>query len=38
MELLNIGDMVKFYVRGIYDDVPTGAILKVIKKNSTPIF
>lgn len=28
MELLNVGDMVKFYIRGVYDDVPTGAILK----------
>ena len=38
MELLNIGDMVKFYIRGVYDDVPTGAILKVIKRKPTPHF
>jgi len=32
MELLSIGDYVKFYIRGIHDGVPTGAILKVLKK------
>ena len=29
---LNMGDLVKFYVRGIHDGVPTGAILKVLKR------
>lgn len=38
MELLNVGDMVKFYIRGVYDDVPTGAILKVIKRKPMPHF
>lgn len=32
MEPLNMGDLVKFYVRGIHDGVPTGAILKVLKR------
>jgi len=32
MEPLGVGDYVKFYVRGIHDGVPTGAILKVLKK------
>ena len=32
MEVLNMGDLVKFYVRGIHDGVPTGAILKVLKR------
>lgn len=36
MELMGPGDFVKFYVRGIYDGVPTGAILKVLKKKTVP--
>jgi len=32
MELMEVGDYVKFYIRAIYDGVPTGAILKIIKK------
>lgn len=36
MELMGPGDYVKFYVRAIYDGVPTGAILKVLKKKTTP--
>lgn len=32
MEPLNMGDLVKFYVRGIHNSVPTGAILKVLKR------
>lgn len=36
MELMNVGDYVKFYVRGIHDGVPTGAILKIIKKKVIP--
>ena len=36
MELMNVGDYVKFFVRGIYDGVPTGAILKIIKKKIAP--
>ena len=32
MELLSIGDLVKLYVRAVHDGVPTGAILKVLKK------
>jgi predicted RNA-binding protein with RPS1 domain len=32
MELMEVGDYVKFYIRAIYDSVPTGAILKIIKK------
>lgn len=36
MELMGPGDFVKFYVRGIYDGVPTGAILKILKKKSIP--
>ena len=38
MELRNVGEMVKFYIRGVYDDVPTGAILKVIKRKPMPHF
>jgi|GEM_PF-1393860 len=34
MELMEQGDFVKFYVRAIYDGVPTGAILKIIKKKN----
>lgn len=34
MELLGVGDYVKFYVRGVHDGVPTGAILKVLKKQA----
>ena len=36
MELLTVGDYVKFYVRGVYDGIPTGAILKVLKKHTAP--
>lgn len=36
MELMGPGDFVKFYVRGIYDGIPTGAILKVLKKKTVP--
>ena len=36
MEMMNQGDYVKFYIRGIYDGVPTGAILKIIKKKLMP--
>jgi hypothetical protein len=32
MELMEVGDYVKFYIRAIYNSVPTGAILKIIKK------
>ena len=32
MELLGVGDLVKFYIRGVHDGVPTGAVLKVLKK------
>ena len=38
MELINQGDYVKFYIRGIHDGVPTGAILKIIKKKLAPGF
>ncbi|WRS28460.1 S1 RNA-binding domain-containing protein [Oscillospiraceae bacterium MB08-C2-2] len=31
-ELMEMNDVVKFYVRAIYDGVPTGAILKILKK------
>ena len=36
MDMMNQGDYVKFYIRGIHDGVPTGAILKIIKKKLTP--
>ena len=36
MEMMDPGDYVKFYVRGIYEGVPTGAILKIIKKKFQP--
>jgi hypothetical protein len=29
---------VKFYIRGVHDGVPTGAILKVLKKKAAPEF
>lgn len=32
MEPMNMGDLVKFYVRGIHNGVPTGAILKILKR------
>ena len=32
MELMDAGDYVKFFIPAIYDGVPTGAILKIIKK------
>ncbi len=32
MELMEAGDYVKFFIPAIYDGVPTGAILKIIKK------
>lgn len=38
MEMMNQGDYVKFYIRGIYEGVPTGAILKIIKKKLQPAF
>lgn len=38
MELLSVGDYVKFYVRGVHDGVPTGAILKVLKKQTVSEF
>lgn len=38
MEPLAVGDYVKFYVRGIYDGIPTGAILKILKKQMPPEF
>ncbi|MDR1704987.1 MAG: S1 RNA-binding domain-containing protein [Clostridiales bacterium] len=38
MEMMNQGDYVKFYIRGIYEGVPTGAILKIIKKKIQPQF
>ena len=38
MEAIGIGDLVKFYIRGIHDGVPTGAILKVLKKKAAPEF
>ena len=34
MELMNIGDLVKFYIRAFHDGVPTGAILKVLKRKN----
>ena len=36
MEAMGIGDLVKFYIRGVHDGVPTGAILKVLKRKATP--
>lgn len=36
MEVMGPGDFVKFYVRGIHDGIPTGAILKVLKKKIVP--
>lgn len=38
MEAIGIGDLVKFYIRGVHDGVPTGAILKVLKKKAAPEF
>ena len=38
MEAMGIGDLVKFYIRGVHDGVPTGAILKVLKKKAAPEF
>ena len=38
MEQMSRGDLVKFYVRGIHDGVPTGAILKVLKRKHTSEF
>lgn len=38
METIGIGDFVKFYIRGVHDGVPTGAILKVLKKKAAPEF
>lgn len=38
MEAMGIGDLVKFYIRGVHDGVPTGAILKVLKRKATPEF
>ena len=32
MDGMNIGDHVKFVVRGVYDGIPTGSIRKIIKK------
>jgi len=32
MEMMGTGDFVKFFVRGIYDGVPTGSIRRVVKK------
>lgn len=34
IELMEVGDYVKFFVRAVYDEVPTGAILKIIKKKN----
>lgn len=31
-ELMEYGDYIKFYVRAIHDGVPTGAIVKILKK------
>ena len=36
MEVIGIGDLVKFYIRGVHDGVPTGAILKVLKRKAAP--
>ena len=36
MEMMSQGDLVKLYIRGIYDGTPTGAILKIIKKKINP--
>lgn len=38
MEAIGIGDLVKFYIRGVHDGVPTGAILKVLKRKAAPEF
>jgi hypothetical protein len=41
MEAMGIGDLVKFYIRGVHDvhdGIPTGAILKVLKRKATPEF
>ena len=38
MEAMGIGDLVKFYIRGVHDGVPTGAILKVLKRKAAPEF
>ena len=38
MEAMGIGDLVKFYIRVIHNGVPTGAILKVMKKEAAPEF
>ena len=38
MEAMGIRDLVKFYIRGVHDGVPTGAILKVLKKKAAPEF
>ncbi len=38
MEVIGIGDLVKFYIRGVHDGVPTGAILKVLKRKAAPEF
>ena len=38
MEAMDIGDLVKFYIRGVHDGVPTGAILKVLKRKAAPAF
>ena len=38
MDIMGVGDYVKFVVRGIYDGVPTGSVRKIIKKATASIW
>ena len=38
MDIMGVGDYVKFVVRGIYDGVPTGSVRKIIKKAAANIW